>query len=291
MVPITKVLFQTNKTMPDKYILEYINKMLTPEWKYEFYNDTDVINFFINNPISDMPYIIEKYNSFKNFSHKADLFRYYYLYINGGFFMDSDAMLYVDIETIVKTYNFICVESSCHPGTLFNGVLGASPNNKIIKKALYNAYNTSSDILNNYYHYFCKQLYDIVHDNDFKYNIKLYKERRYNIDYGDDIFEGETILFKHYWKNKVIPILTNKTYTWENSSITFLHDFQMDAFGKGYYQFVNKHTIIALFGNRQHMIHFNDDYTSFDSIRKDDSHHVNGSLVNNSTYNNDDNLI
>ena len=58
MVPITKVLFQTNKTMPDKYILEYINKMLTPEWKYEFYNDTDVINFFINNPISDMPYII-----------------------------------------------------------------------------------------------------------------------------------------------------------------------------------------------------------------------------------------
>ena len=84
-------------------------------------------------------------------------------------------------------------------------------------------------------------------------------------------------------------ILTNKTYTWENSSITFLHDFQMNAFGKGYYQFINKHTIIALFGNRQHTIHFNDDYTSFDSIRKDDSHHVNGSLVNNSTYNNDDN--
>ena len=27
-------------------------------------------------------------------------------------------------------------------------------------------------------------------------------------------------------------ILTNKTYTWGTSSITFLHDFQMDAFGK-----------------------------------------------------------
>ena len=83
-------------------------------------------------------------------------------------------------------------------------------------------------------------------------------------------------------------ILTNKTYTWGTSSITFLHDFQMDAFGKGYYQFVNKHTIIALFGNRQHMIHFNDDYTSFDSIRKDDSQYVNGCLVNNSTKNNND---
>ena len=64
--------------------------------------------------------------------------------------------------------------------------------------------------------------------------------------------------------------------------------FKWTRLEKGYYQFVNKHTIIALFGNRQHMIHFNDDYTSFDSIRKDDSQYVNGCLVNNSTKNNND---
>jgi len=86
-------------------------------------------------------------------------------------------------------------------------------------------------------------------------------------------------------------ILTNKTYTWKKSSITFLDDFKMDAFGKGYYHFVNEHTIIAIFGNKQYTIYFNDNYTSFDSIRKDDSQYVNGTLVNNnnSVYNNDNN--
>lgn len=87
-----------------------IKDKLGSEWKYEFYNDEDVINFFINNPIADLPNIIQKYNSIRTGAHRADLFRYYYLYINGGFFMDSDAMLYVDINTIVKNYNFVSVK-------------------------------------------------------------------------------------------------------------------------------------------------------------------------------------
>ena len=114
-------------------------------------------------------------------------------------------MLYVNIDTIVKDYNFISVKSSCHPGSIFQGILGASPKNKIIKRALYKAYNTDPNILESNYHYFCKQLYDIIKENDFEYNIKLYDERRINYDNGDDILDGETLLFKHYWKHKVIP--------------------------------------------------------------------------------------
>ena len=202
---IPKVLFQTNYDNIQEYVLNMIKNMLTSEWKYEFYNDADVIKFFIDNPISDLPDIIQKYNSIKKGAHRADLFRYYYLYINGGFFMDSDAMLYVNIETIVKDYNFISVNSSNHPGRIFQGILGASPKNKIIKRALFEAYNTSQNILDNEFHYFCRQLYDIIKHDDFGYNIKLYEERRINHEVGDDILDGETLLFKHYWKHKIIP--------------------------------------------------------------------------------------
>jgi len=202
---IPKILFQTNKTTNDIYVLDMIKDKLGSGWKYEFYNDADVCQFFINNPIFELPDIIQKYNSIKKGAHKADLFRYYYLYINGGFFMDSDAMLYVNIDTIVKDYSFVSVNSSCHPGTIFQGILGASRKNKIIKKALYRAYNTDPNILDKHYHYFCKQLYDIIKENDYGYNIKLYEERRTNEDKGDDILNGRTLLFKHYWKHKVIP--------------------------------------------------------------------------------------
>ena len=59
------ILFQTNKTRPDAYVLDMIKYRLNYDWKYEFYNDNDVIEFFINNPLDDLPDIITKYNSFK----------------------------------------------------------------------------------------------------------------------------------------------------------------------------------------------------------------------------------
>jgi mannosyltransferase OCH1-like enzyme len=223
---IPKVLFQTNKTELDDYVADMISLQLGPGWKYEFYNDKEVIQFFMDNPINDLPDIIKKYNSIEKGAHKADLFRYYYLYINGGFFMDSDAMVYVNMNTIVKQYHFVSVNSSCHPGTIFQGILGASPKNEIIKKALYKAYNTDLAILNSYYHYFCKQLYDIIHENNFGYNVKLYEERRINNDDGDDILDGNTILFKHYWKHKNIPNYIYKNLTnWNNYNKSELHEF------------------------------------------------------------------
>ena len=302
-INIPKILFQTNKTHPHEYVLDMITCKLNSSWKYEFYNDNDVIQFFIDNPITDLPDIIQKYNSIIKGAHKADLFRYYYLYINGGFFMDSDAMLYTDIDNIVKNYNFVSVDSSCHPGTIFQGILGASRNNEIIKKALYQVYNTDPNILNSNYHYFCKNLYDIIKQNDYSYecNIKLYQEKRRISRDRDDIYDGETLLFVHYWKYKVIPpidkktqyvldypnnskaicfILENKKYSWGNSHIKFLGNFKMNAFGKGSYEFVDKQNIIAKFGGRIHNISFNIDYTEISSTRKGDSQIINGKLIN-----------
>ena len=225
---IPKLLFQTNITRPDTYVLNMILSKINSAWKYEFYNDADVIQFFIDNPLADLPDIIQKYNSFKKGCHKADLFRYYFLYINGGVFMDSDAMLYVDIDNIVGKFQFVSVNSSVHPGKIYQGVLGASPNNEIIKRALYDAYNTNPAVLEIDYHYFCKILYDIVTANDFGYNIKLYKEA--NADGSTiDIVDGTTVLFKHFWKYKIIP--ENKTQ--HTNDFTKIYDQKCWISGSG----------------------------------------------------------
>ena len=77
-----------------------------------------------------------------------------------------------------------------------------------------------------------------------------------------------------------INSLENKTYTWENSSITFLPNFEMNAFGEGDYNFVHNYNIIARFGGRTHNITFNENYTEFTSIREGDSEIVKGILIN-----------
>ena len=208
---IPKIFFQTNHTKLDTYVINMIKYRLSSEWKYEFYSDDDVIQYFVDNPINDLPDIIKKYNSITTGAHKADLFRYYYLYINGGVFMDSDAMIYVDIDTIIQNYDFISVYSIT-PGTIFQGILGASPKNEIIKKALYHAYDTNPNILDNNYFYLCKELYNIIKDNNFGYNIKIYEEKLderliNDSHYCANTFDGNKLLFKHYFKYKIIPII------------------------------------------------------------------------------------
>ena len=215
---IPKIFFQTNKQNPEKYVLEMLLNNLNPGWNYEFYNDLNVIQFFIDNPIHDLPNIIEIYKSIKRGAHRADLFRYYYLYINGGFFMDSDAMLYVNIDSVIKDYQFVSVNSSYIPGAIFQGVLGASPKNEIIKKALYKAYEDVSLLDTNYF-YYCQQLYHIIKDDNFGYNIKLYEEKEHN-DSVADILDGDTLLFKHYYKYKIIP--KNKSYTDEYKHVCII---------------------------------------------------------------------
>jgi mannosyltransferase OCH1-like enzyme len=103
---IPKVIFQTSKNKrPYPYIVKMI-KNKAPEWEYIHFTDLEIIRFFVNNPLNEFSNIINKFKSIKNGSHKADLFRYYFLYIKGGVFIDDDAMIQYDMNNISVDYDF-----------------------------------------------------------------------------------------------------------------------------------------------------------------------------------------
>ena len=151
---IPKVIFQTSKEKIPLYVKKMI-KNKSKGWKYKYFSDEDIIQFFIDNPLKEFPKIIEKFNYFKNGAHKADLFRYYYLYIKGGVFIDSDAILNKDIESIIEDYSFVSVKSIV-PNTLFNGFIATEKKNIIIYNALKKIYETKNKQLNKNYHLICK---------------------------------------------------------------------------------------------------------------------------------------
>ena len=84
-------------------------------------------------------------------------------------------------------------------------------------------------------------------------------------------------------KMKLFPTSTtsieNKKYSWQNSSITFLENGQMNAFGTGVYEGLDSHTIYAFFGGRLHVLTFNEDHTQFVSMRTDDNEQVIGNVI------------
>jgi len=89
---IPKVIIQTSKLRPPKYIIELI-KSKSEGWEYKHFTDEDIIEFMDNNPIEEFPKCPEIFHSFKMGQHKADFFRYYYLYIKGGVYVDSDLII------------------------------------------------------------------------------------------------------------------------------------------------------------------------------------------------------
>lgn len=60
---IPKVIVQTSRNKPAQYIINMIDE-LSPGWEYQHYNDSEVINFFLKNPLSEFPDIVNKFFSF-----------------------------------------------------------------------------------------------------------------------------------------------------------------------------------------------------------------------------------
>ena len=138
---IPKHIFQTSKETLPPHVKKLIN-MYCPEWEYSHFTDNECIQFFKSNPIPGFPNIVEKFNSFTQGQHKADLFRYYYLYLRGGVFLDSDAMFETNIKNIIQDYNSVFAKSYMKNEHLFNGFIATYPKNDIIYQALKHAYNT-----------------------------------------------------------------------------------------------------------------------------------------------------
>ena len=208
---IPKIIFQTSRNKPEQYVIDKIISKC-PDWKYFHYNDVEIKTFFNENYIEEFKDIVKKFDKIPRGQHKADLFRYYYLYLNGGVFIDSDAMVEMNIENIIKDYTFFSVDSYYNPHSIFQGFIGSTPKNKLIYLALKDAYNIDINLLSNDYHLLCKNLYKIIKNNTNNLfidstndKIHLYREKYYNNDCAEIYNNDNKTVLLHYFGNKIIP--------------------------------------------------------------------------------------
>jgi hypothetical protein len=201
---IPKILLQTSRdTIPPKYVRNKLAAMTGDDWKYIHFTNAKMREY-LNNAQEEFPLIIDLFDKLVG-PHKSDLFRYYFLYKNGGVYIDTDAMLYKNINYLVENYDFFAVEVNGVGNQCFNGFIGSIPNSEIIKKATYLAYNTSVDQLSDCYHLNCKNLSSIIKDSNSS-NIKLLIEKDFTYSQASTFDEDlcNPILI-HYHKDKIIP--------------------------------------------------------------------------------------
>ena len=218
---IPKVIFQTSKTEQPKYIIDLI-KSRSQGWEYKHFIDNDIFNFFEENPLDEFPNMKEKFLAIKTGAHRADLFRYYYLYVKGGVFIDSDAMIEQDINIIAGDYDFFSVESTYVPNTIFNGFIGTTEKNIIMYEALKHAYNIEPLELNKNYMTLCRQLREIYDIYKTEQKTILYLELINNQVSAKMINNKSENILIHYYLYKVIPDINKyKTQIIKNKRLSF----------------------------------------------------------------------
>jgi mannosyltransferase OCH1-like enzyme len=197
---IPKILFQTSLQPQPEYVLKMLENR-APNWNYKHFTDEEIVRYFIEHPESEFPFIVNRFHQMRFGAHKADLFRYYFLYQNGGVFLDSDAMIEQSLDKIVLEYEMFSVKSYIE-GTVFQGFIGCVPRHPTLHKALIDAYQIDIEILTQNYHLLTKNMCSFFIESDRR---KLYREGKSDGEKAITVDDAGSPILTHYWKDKVIP--------------------------------------------------------------------------------------
>lgn len=137
------------KTIMQTYKTRYVNRniynatrtwtLLNPSYKYIIFDDEQCRKFIKNN---FQPIVLRTFDTLIPGAFKADLFRYCYLYKEGGVYTDIDNICLAPLDNIIaKTDSFVSVKDR-PPSTILNAFMAGHKGNPVlhdcIKQIVYN---------------------------------------------------------------------------------------------------------------------------------------------------------
>jgi len=174
---IPKILMQTykDKSKVPGYIFDNIKKYCS-DYEYHFFDESNVITFLKDNYTNE---VLEKFNNLKSGAHKADLFRYCWLYINGGVYLDIKTILIKKLNeifdhSIQDVKHQLYTVNSINSHTIYQGILASTPKNPIFKDLIDKI--IPDEINNSEYIILTRQFYEVLQKYKDSQIIKLFDE-------------------------------------------------------------------------------------------------------------------
>jgi hypothetical protein len=196
---IPKILFQISDLRPPKYLRNQI-KETYHDWAYVHFIEQEIISYINRNPIPEFENSLEKFKS-GNTIFKENFFKYYFLYINGGVYLNSQCMIEKNITSTVESCSFFAVQSCVKNTSLFSGFIGCETGNKIIYDALKEMYHLKESHQKNNFDLSIQNLVKIVEKQKLIVKEEGIKE---------EILEKVEILEKEEKEEEKIYIFTEK---------------------------------------------------------------------------------
>lgn len=240
---IPKKIIQTNKNICEN--LYHYNSVMTllernPNYEYYFFNDNDAREFIqkhfkehlIIKDENNIVDVLRAYDLILPGAIKADLFRYCYLYIFGGIYVDSKISSFIDFDDIIDENDKIVLTKDDAPKSIYNGLIIIEKDNasllKTIKQVITHVLKkeylkdihepTGNKLL---YHYFNSSSLKLNKD---KYNINFNNKIVFNCIYPNyyqnnyDDFRKKYFEKNYYFKNVVYDEKNNYIFMFYNYS-------------------------------------------------------------------------
>jgi len=199
---IPKIIFQTTHTKEIYNIIHYNSIMsyieLNPEYEYRIFDDNDSRLFIKKNFDEDTEgktNILKAYDMLISGAFKADLFRYCYLYVNGGCYFDCKSILRKPLREIILPNDDFILCKDIGKG-YYNAVMISMPKNHLIMDLI-------KESVNNILHF--HTIFNI-NDHDFN-NIDNILSLTgpvllYNVLSKNELFNiNKVIKFRHFYNN------------------------------------------------------------------------------------------
>lgn len=134
---IPKVIFQTTHTKDIDNVLHYNSILsyieLNPEYEYRIFDDIESREFIQNNFENN---VLKAYDMLISGTFKSHIFRYCYLYINGGCYFDCKSILRKPLRDIISSNDHLILCKDIGLG-YYNGIMMSIPQNNFILKCIY----------------------------------------------------------------------------------------------------------------------------------------------------------
>ena len=131
---IPKCIIQTGYEKDNSILELSLIKEMNKDYRYEYYNDDDSI-LFLKKYFDEK--VLKAYHKLKPGAFKADLFRYCYLYIKGGIYIDLDLLPLVKLDDIIKnSCDFISAYERRNIPGIYQAFIACKPKIYFFKKAI-----------------------------------------------------------------------------------------------------------------------------------------------------------
>ena len=254
-IKIPKVIMQTNNVLIKN--TKHYNSICSilefnPEYEYIFFDDKRCRKFLCDNFKMNilLPYnenddidVVKAFDYIIPGAIKADFFRYCYLYIKGGIYLDHKIICNISFDDIIDENDEFVLCKDDAPNSYYNGIIMCTKNNpqiyELIKACMKNIFE--NQYLNDIHEPTGNKLFYKYFNH---FNTKL-KKNNENISFNNN---NNEILFISNYQNYYQENYKNFRSEWTNKNFYYKNIIKTDAyyFYFGYSKFNDKFNIIQL---------------------------------------------